>query len=90
MRNVYAFNIDLKQRNRVLAVVMIGAFVGVLNQTLMTTILPEIMKDFTVSSSTAQWLTTIFMLVNGIMIPITAFLIERFTLRSLFLMQHAF
>ncbi|MFZ8504545.1 MFS transporter, partial [Staphylococcus aureus] len=45
MRNVYAFNIDLKQRNRVLAVVMIGAFVGVLNQTLMTTILPEIMKD---------------------------------------------
>lgn len=58
---------------------MIGAFVGVLNQTLMTTILPEIMKDFTVSSSTAQWLTTIFMLVNGIMIPITAFL-----------MQHAF
>ncbi|HDH4225375.1 TPA: DHA2 family efflux MFS transporter permease subunit [Staphylococcus aureus] len=84
MRNVYAFNIDLKQRNRVIAVVMIGAFVGVLNQTLMTTILPEIMKDFTVSSSTAQWLTTIFMLVNGIMIPITAFLIERFTLRSLF------
>ncbi|WP_233276941.1 MFS transporter, partial [Staphylococcus aureus] len=71
-------------RNRVIAVVMIGAFVGVLNQTLMTTILPEIMKDFTVSSSTAQWLTTIFMLVNGIMIPITAFLIERFTLRSLF------
>ncbi|HEA6175358.1 TPA: DHA2 family efflux MFS transporter permease subunit [Staphylococcus aureus] len=84
MRNIYAFNIDLKQRNRVIAVVMIGAFVGVLNQTLMTTILPEIMKDFTVSSSTAQWLTTIFMLVNGIMIPITAFLIERFTLRSLF------
>ncbi|HBC4928245.1 TPA: DHA2 family efflux MFS transporter permease subunit [Staphylococcus aureus] len=74
----------MKQRNRVIAVVMIGAFVGVLNQTLMTTILPEIMKDFTVSSSTAQWLTTIFMLVNGIMIPITAFLIERFTLRSLF------
>ncbi|HBC4765000.1 TPA: DHA2 family efflux MFS transporter permease subunit [Staphylococcus aureus] len=84
MRNIYAFNIDLKQRNRVIVVVMIGAFVGVLNQTLMTTILPEIMKDFTVSSSTAQWLTTIFMLVNGIMIPITAFLIERFTLRSLF------
>ncbi|PXA61422.1 MFS transporter, partial [Staphylococcus pseudintermedius] len=83
MRNIYAFNIDLKQRNCVIAVVMIGAFVGVLNQTLMTTILPEIMKDFTVSSSTAQWLTTIFMLVNGIMMPITAFLIERFTLRSL-------
>src|SRR5699024_7550108 len=37
-----------------------------------------------VSANTGQWLTTIFMLVNGIMIPVTAFLIERFTTRQLF------
>ena len=37
------------------------------------------------SSSTVQWLTTGFMLTNGIMIPITAFLIETFTTRQLFL-----
>src|SRR5699024_11935320 len=36
------------------------------------------------SANTGQWLTTIFMLVNGIMIPVTAFLIERFTTRQLF------
>ena len=38
-----------------------------------------------VTSSTVQWLTTGFMLTNGIMIPITAFLIETFTTRQLFL-----
>src|SRR5699024_1840526 len=43
------------------------------------------MKDLQVSESTVQWLQSIFMLVNGIMIPVTAFLIERFTSRQLFL-----
>lgn len=75
---------DKKGSQRVVAVMMIGAFIGVLNQTLLATILPEIMHDFQISSNTVQWLTTIFMLVNGIMIPVTAFLIERFTLRQLF------
>lgn len=78
---------DKKGSQRVVAVMMIGAFIGVLNQTLLATILPEIMHDFQISSNTVQWLTTIFMLVNGIMIPVTAFLIERFTLRQLFLQQ---
>lgn len=75
---------DKKNSQRVIAVMMIGAFIGVLNQTLLATILPEIMQDFQISSNTVQWLTTIFMLVNGIMIPVTAYLIERFTLRQLF------
>lgn len=46
---------------------------------------PTLMREFNVPSSTAQWLTTGFMLTNGIMIPITAFLIETFTTRQLFL-----
>ncbi|PTJ71129.1 MFS transporter [Staphylococcus hyicus] len=69
---------------RVMSVVLIGAFIGVLNQTLLTTILPKLMQDFSITSSSAQWITTIFMLVNGIMIPITAFLINKFNLRPLF------
>ncbi|ARJ50768.1 MDR family MFS transporter [Staphylococcus lutrae] len=66
-------------------VMILGAFIAVLNQTLLTTVLPEIMRDFSLTSSTAQWLTTIFMLVNGIMIPITAYLTQRFSLRKLFM-----
>src|SRR5699024_7150105 len=73
--------------NRVpLMIVLIsGAFVAILNQTLLGTALSPIMEDLNLSENTVQWLQSIFMLVNGIMIPITAFLIERFTTRGLFL-----
>lgn len=72
-------------RNVVLAVLVSGAFVVILNQTLLNTALPAFMEDFNVTANSAQWLTTIFMLVNGIMIPVTAFLIRKFTTRALFL-----
>lgn len=64
---------------------MIGSFVAIFNQTLMISALPTLMHEFDVPSSTVQWLTTGFTLTNGIMIPITAFLIETFTTRRLFL-----
>lgn len=68
-----------------MAVLISGAFIAILNQTLLVTALPHIMNDLHLTENTAQWLTTIFMLVNGIMIPITAFLMETFTTRKLFL-----
>ncbi|MFB5663496.1 DHA2 family efflux MFS transporter permease subunit [Alteribacillus sp. HJP-4] len=67
------------------ALLLSGSFVAVLNQTLMITAIPPIMKEMSISANTGQWLTTVFMLVNGIMIPITAFLIEKFTTRQLFI-----
>ncbi|OYD07777.1 hypothetical protein CHM34_09935 [Paludifilum halophilum] len=60
---------DLKMAP-VVAVLLIGAFVAILNQTLLTTAIPPIMDDLNITANTAQWLTTVFMLVNGIMIPI--------------------
>ena len=71
-------------RNIIMAVLLSGAFVIILNQTLLNTALPAFMKDFGVSANAAQWVTTVFMLVNGIMIPATAFLIQRFTTRTMF------
>ncbi|GHD30558.1 MDR family MFS transporter [Nocardiopsis kunsanensis] len=72
-------------RNIVLSVLVLGAFVIILNQTLLNTALPAFMRDFGITANSAQWVTTIFMLVNGIMIPTTAFLIQKFTTRTLFL-----
>ncbi|HLR03909.1 MAG TPA: MDR family MFS transporter [Virgibacillus sp.] len=66
-------------------VLLSGAFITILNQTLLGTALPPIMRDLDLSESTAQWLQSVFMLVNGIMIPVTAFLIDKFTTRKLFL-----
>ena len=43
------------------------------------------MEDLQITANTAQWLTTVFMLVNGVMIPVTAFLIGKFSTRALFL-----
>lgn len=68
----------------VVAVMMVGSFVSVLNQNLLTTAIPTLMRVFDVPSSTAQWLTTAFMLANGIMIPVTAFLIRKYSTRKLF------
>ncbi|WP_263706049.1 MDR family MFS transporter [Shouchella tritolerans] len=67
------------------AVMLVGAFIAILNQTLLTTALPHLMVDLQINENKAQWVTTIFMLVNGIMIPISAFLIEKFRTRFLFL-----
>ncbi|WP_020060073.1 DHA2 family efflux MFS transporter permease subunit [Bacillus sp. 123MFChir2] len=69
----------------VLAVLIFGMFVSILNQTLINVALPALMNEFNVSTSTAQWLTTGFMLVNGVLVPISAFLVSRFTYRNLFL-----
>src|SRR5699024_4323155 len=47
--------------------------------------LPTIMEEFSVKPSMVQWLTTGFMLVNGILIPASAFFVQRFTNRHLFI-----
>ncbi|MCT1902936.1 MDR family MFS transporter [Oceanobacillus sojae] len=69
----------------IIIVLLIGGFISILNQTTMITAIPPIMEEMNVSANTGQWLTTVFMLVNGVMIPITAFLMARFTTRQLFI-----
>ena len=68
-----------------LVVLVFGTFVTVLNQTVVSPALPSIMAEMSVDAATAQWLTTGFTLVNAIMVPVTAFLTDRFTTRRLFL-----
>lgn len=75
---------DVK-KGPLIAVMIIGAFVAVLNETLMNVALPEIMVQLNVAASTAQWLTTSYMLTIGILIPTTAYLMQRFTTRQLYL-----
>lgn len=68
-----------------LGVLIFGTFVTVLNQTVVSPALPSVMSEMGVDAATAQWLTTGFTLVNAIMIPITAFLQDRFSVRNLFI-----
>ncbi|WP_138415997.1 DHA2 family efflux MFS transporter permease subunit [Aquibacillus sediminis] len=72
-------------RKTIVALLLAGSFIAILNQTLMITAIPPIMKEMGITANTGQWLTTVFMLVNGIMIPVSAFLLERFSTRQLFI-----
>jgi EmrB/QacA subfamily drug resistance transporter len=85
--NTQTVDIYGKPYNRSLLVVvlLIGTFCTVLNQTLLTTAFPALMKAFNISASSVQWLTTGFLLVNGIMIPISAWLINKFSSKRLYL-----
>jgi EmrB/QacA subfamily drug resistance transporter len=74
----------------ILGVIVMGSFVTILNQTLMSTALPSIMKEFSITTTQGQWLTTAYMLINGIMIPISAYLVGRFTTRQLYLFAMLF
>ncbi|AQY52098.1 lincomycin resistance protein [Listeria weihenstephanensis FSL R9-0317] len=80
-------DIQGKPYNRMLlmTVMLVGAFVAILNQTILSTALPHIMVDLNITASTGQWLTTAFLLTNGIMIPITAMLIGKINSKTLFL-----
>ncbi|MBP1934043.1 MDR family MFS transporter [Ammoniphilus resinae] len=74
-----------KENLLVIIVMIFGVFVAILNETLLNVALPKIMADIGIEPSTAQWLSTGYLLVIGVLIPVTAFLIERFTTRGLFL-----
>ncbi len=69
----------------VILVMILGVFVAILNETLLNVALSRIMADIGIQPSTAQWLSTGYLLVIGVLIPVTAYLIQRFTTRTLFL-----
>ena len=73
-----------------LFILILGCFLSTLNQTLLNVALSSFMDAFSVSATTVQWLSTGFMLVNGVLIPITAYLMKRFTTRQLFISSMLF
>ncbi|GAA3406153.1 DHA2 family efflux MFS transporter permease subunit [Paenibacillus hodogayensis] len=73
------------KRGPIVFSLIIGAFVAVLNETLLGNALPDLVKELGVPYSTIQWLTTAYMLVIGVLVPVTAILQQWFTTRQMFL-----
>ncbi|PCS00895.1 multidrug MFS transporter [Lactococcus fujiensis JCM 16395] len=67
-----------------LILILIGTFGSMLMQTSLGTAIPTLMKDFDITMSTAQQATTWFLLANGIMVPISAYLATKFPTRWLY------
>lgn len=74
-----------RQQTTMIAVLLVGAFLVVLNQTLLTPALPTIMSNLNVNATTVQWLTSGYALVEAVIIPLNAYLIGRFSTRKLFI-----
>ena len=66
-------------------VLVISTMVMILNETLLGVALPTISEDFHVTAATVQWLTTGFLLVMAIVIPLTGWLLQRFSTRTMFI-----
>lgn len=73
------------QQMRMVVVLVIGAFLVVLNQTLLTPAYPTIMEHLSVNATTVQWLTSGYSLVEAVIIPLNAYLLGRFPSRRLIL-----
>ena len=67
-----------------MAVLLAGCVLVVLNYTLLAPALPVIMREMSVSETTVQWLTSIYAMVEAVIIPMNAFLLGRFSVRKLF------
>jgi DHA2 family lincomycin resistance protein-like MFS transporter len=70
--------------NRVIWLLLAAAFVAILNETTMGVAIPHLITDLHIDAVLAQWLTTAFMLTMAVVIPITGFLLQRLTTRSVF------
>ncbi|WP_418994566.1 MDR family MFS transporter [Adlercreutzia equolifaciens] len=66
-------------------VLLTGTLLAVLNLTMLSPALPAIMSDLGVDATTAQWLTSVYALVEAVVIPLSAYLVGRFTTRQLFI-----
>lgn len=91
MNSKKTFDIHGKEYNRTAMVMLllIATFAGVLNQTSLGTAIPTLMTSFNINLATAQQATTWFLLANGIMIPVSAYLTTRFSTKWLYVTAYA-
>jgi DHA2 family lincomycin resistance protein-like MFS transporter len=73
-----------KQNRLIINLLLISAFIVILNETVMGVAIPHLMKDLGITALAAQWLTTAFLLTMAVVIPTTGFLIQRISTRRLF------
>jgi DHA2 family lincomycin resistance protein-like MFS transporter len=78
---------DHRGRNRlVINLMLVATFVVFLNETIIGVAIPKIMVALSIEESTAQWLSTAFMLTVAVVIPTTGWLMQRFSTRTVFIL----
>lgn len=73
------------ESKRLIALLVIASFIVMLNETIMSVALPKLMDDLEIAATTAQWLTTGFLLTMAVVIPVSGFVLQRFQIRQIFI-----
>ncbi len=61
---------------------LVGAFVGMFSETSLNIALPSLMASLGITTATAQWLVTGYMLVIGVVLPLNSLITKWFTTRQ--------
>jgi DHA2 family lincomycin resistance protein-like MFS transporter len=70
---------------RVIWLLLVAAFVAILNETTMAIAIPELNVALGIPPEQGQWFTSAFMLTMAVVIPTTGYVVQRFTTRQVFL-----
>ncbi|WP_370248043.1 DHA2 family efflux MFS transporter permease subunit [Nocardioides sp.] len=63
---------------------VLATFIVILNETVMANALPRLTIEFGIAETTAQWLTSGFLLTMAVVIPVTGWFLQRVTTRQAF------
>lgn len=80
-----------RELNKQLAVLATGSltFSGVLIETAMNVTFPDLIAQYSISTKDVQWVTTIYLLMISMMVPLSNDLMKRFSIRRLFISANA-
>jgi DHA2 family lincomycin resistance protein-like MFS transporter len=70
-----------------IGILVMSAFVMILNETILSVALRDLTVDLKIATTTAQWLTSGFLLTMAVVIPTTGFMLERLTPRQVFIIS---
>ncbi|MHB1044267.1 MAG: DHA2 family efflux MFS transporter permease subunit [Eubacteriales bacterium] len=72
-----------------LMVLVIGGFMAILDGSIVNVALPKLMAIFNVSADSIQWVMTAYLLVSGVVVPITGYLSDRFGSKKMYIFSLA-
>ncbi|MXO81142.1 DHA2 family efflux MFS transporter permease subunit, partial [Paenibacillus sp. OT2-17] len=68
----------------IMIALLLSGFIGMFSETALNIALNDLMQILHITTATAQWLTTAYLLTLGILVPVSGLLIQTFTTRQLF------
>lgn len=69
----------------VIAILVFSGLVATFNETILNVALSSLMKEMNVTAGVVQWIITAYMIVVAVLVPVTAFLIQTFKTKQLYL-----